>query len=152
MENSRRNLLSINSCRAELSGEAKEGRPEVSIVCPTFFFSGFAERLAWRRGCPNRSVAGPSGESEGARPSSNSGEEMALDISGDIGGFDIGDAPFIDVAFWDEPGDDEIFQPLRGIGIVLVVIIHPRIHLMTSRTVTQAAMRIKYPIRRKIGL
>jgi hypothetical protein len=47
---------------------------------------------------------------------------MALGVPAEIVGADLGDASFVNVAGWNKSGCDEISEPLRCIGINLVVI------------------------------
>jgi hypothetical protein len=49
------------------------------------------ERLTGTGACPDGPVVGPSGKSKSVRPDADSGEEMALDVSVEIGGLNIGD-------------------------------------------------------------
>jgi hypothetical protein len=57
--------------------------------------AGAKERLARATTCPNRSVIGPSGESEGVTPDADSGEKMALNIWSKVFWRDIFNAPFV---------------------------------------------------------
>ena len=97
-------------------------RPKVAVVGGTCAFAGARERLARATSCPNRSVVGNSCESEGKRPSGDAGEEMALCVASQIVGLDVANVPLVNVARCDVSCGDEVSEPLRGIGIDLVVV------------------------------
>jgi hypothetical protein len=120
--NRRLNLLSKDDCRAALGDERKPRRPQVAFVIGRLAFAGGAEGLAGARACPNRSVVGPAGESEGDGPSADAGEEMALGVAGEIVGAHVNDASLVNVAAGDVSGVDEVAEPLRCIGVDLVVV------------------------------
>jgi hypothetical protein len=82
--NRARSLLSKKLCRAALSDEPKPLRPEMTRIFERSTLSGFAERLAGTRTCPNRSIIAPSGKSQGEGPSANPGEEVGLRVSSEI--------------------------------------------------------------------
>jgi hypothetical protein len=68
--------------------------------------AGARERLARATTCPNRSVIGPSGESEGVAPDADSGEKMALNIWSKVFCCDIFNAPFVHVTWRDMASGD----------------------------------------------
>ena len=80
------NLLSKDDWMAALGDEVEPDGPQVAGVGSTFTFTGDAERLAGTTTCPNRSVLGPSGKVEGAAPSTNAGEEVALCVARQVSG------------------------------------------------------------------
>jgi hypothetical protein len=94
----------------------------VALVIERLPRTGGAEGLAGARACPNRSVVGPSGETEGDGPSGDTGEEMALGVAAEIVGSHVNDASFVNVATGDVSGGDEVAEPLRCIGVDLVVV------------------------------
>ena len=123
-----RNLLSKHDWRAALADEPKPRRPEMTGIFEALAFAGAAEGLAGARARPNRSVIGPTGESEGIRPSSDPGEEVALGEASQILRLDELDVSLVNVAWGDEPLGDEPSEPLGREGLVLVVVgrpIHP---------------------------
>jgi len=120
--NRRFNLLSKDDCRAALGDERKPRRPQVAFVIGRLARTGGAKGLAGTRACPNRSVVGPSGETEGNGPSADASEEMGLDVASEVVGPHVNDVSFVNVASGDVSGGDEVAEPLRGIGVDLVVI------------------------------
>ena len=84
--------------------------------------SGDGERGAGTRGCPNRPVWIPAGESEGDRPASDAGEEMDLGEASEVGRLDFPDVSVIDFSPGQQPGGDEIPQTVRDEGVVVVVV------------------------------
>jgi hypothetical protein len=98
------NLLSKNDWRAALADEIEPVGPEVAFVGGAATGAGGTKRLARTTTCPNRSVIGPSGESEGVTPDADSGKKMTLNISPKVFDSDIFNAPFVYVAGRDMPG------------------------------------------------
>jgi hypothetical protein len=82
-----------------------------------------AEWLAWTRAGPDWSVCWPSSVLQGERPSSDSGEEMALGESGKFMRLYLFDATFIHDAIWYMAFLDKFSKPRSSFGIELVVII-----------------------------
>jgi hypothetical protein len=117
-----RNLLSKDRCRPALGDERVKSGPEVSFVGMAFPLSRARKRLTWTGAGPDGSIVGPSSEAERVGPSANAGEEVALSIPGKVGCADIDDATLVDVPWGDVTGGDEVAEPLRGIGVDLVVI------------------------------
>jgi len=64
--------------------------------------------LAWARSCPHGFIVGPSGKPERETPSSNSCEEMALGISSKLNWFDVTDVSFVNDAWCDVAGCDQV--------------------------------------------
>jgi hypothetical protein len=77
-------------------------------VVETFLVARDAERLTGTTTCPNRSVVGPAGETQGAGPSADTGEEMVLSVSAQIVRLDIGDRSFIDIPWSDQTNADQV--------------------------------------------
>ena len=122
LSNRRRNLLSHDDSGAAGSDEAEELGPEVALVFLPLALSGNGERLAGAATGPQRATVGPSSKSSCIGPTADTCEEVALDIALEVVGLDIDNAPFIDIARRDTAGGDQVAQPLRGVGIELVVV------------------------------
>lgn len=117
-----RNLFSHDDSGPAGGDEAKEVGPQMPRIVCTGSFAGDRERLARAGAGPDFTVVGPSGEAGGVGPSADAGEEMALGVSSQVFGPDIHDAPLVHVAVGDQPGRDQVAQPLRGVGVKLVVV------------------------------
>lgn len=61
-------------------------------------------------------------EPKSETPSTDPGEEVVLAVASKIDGFDVTDIPRVDVAGRDQVLLDEMVQPLRSEGVVLVVV------------------------------
>ena len=87
----------------------------------------------------------PPGDAGRKAPSTDAGEEVALRVTGEVICVDIDDAPFIHIAWCDVPANYQIAQPLRCIGIDLVVIgCHGRAsHLMRDPSSYPGCLRIQ---------
>jgi len=66
----------------------------------------------------------PSGEFERIGPAADAGEEMALIVSADVAGADIGNGAFIDIAFGNQPRAYQFPEPCRRAPVVFVVVRH----------------------------
>jgi hypothetical protein len=82
----------------------------------------FAERLAWAASSPNRSVVGPSGETERVAPDADPGEEVALSIFGNVIWLDVSDVSFIYISRCNVASINQVAQPLSAIRIRFIVI------------------------------
>ena len=120
--NCRFNLLSKDCWRAPLRDERKPRRPQVAFVIACLARAGGRERLAGTTSCPNRSIIGPTGLTEGDRPAADACEEMGLAVAPEIVGPHVNDASLVNVAWCDLTGFDEVAEPLCGIGVDLVVV------------------------------
>lgn len=116
------NLFTKDCLRFSLLDEIEPGGPEVSLITGALLLSGGAEWLAGAASGPHWLVIWPSGEPQGVAPDSDAGEEMALCVSGKIVCSDILDAPFVHVAGRNVAGGDKVPQPLRGVGVDLVIV------------------------------
>jgi hypothetical protein len=116
-----RNLLSKDDCRAALADEVVPGRPEVPLVSKSSAFASRAERLTRARPSPNRSIVWPSCKTKSSGPDPDAGEEVALGVAVDLMGFDVFDASLVDHARCDVARCDQVAEPLRGVGVDLVV-------------------------------
>jgi hypothetical protein len=117
-----RNLFSKDNWRAELGDEAVKSGPEVSFVEMAAPPPDDRKRLTGWRACPDGPVVGPAGEAQGVAPSSDSGEQVDLSEAFEVGSPDIDNAPLVDDAIGDQPGRDQVLQPSRQEGIVLVIV------------------------------
>ena len=89
MGNRGRNLFSKDDWRLALANEPEPYWPEVALVGLATLLSGGTERLAGATSGPNRSVVWPSCLPEREGPSSDSGEEVTLDISAEVIGLHL---------------------------------------------------------------
>jgi hypothetical protein len=127
LANRRRNLLSHEDSGPSGTGEPEKVGPQVPIVSLGFSLTRDGERLARRGSGPELSIVGPPSKSGCEGPAADAGEEMALPVSGEVIGLNIGNAPGVDVAGGDQPRGNQVAQPLRGVGVELVVIVHARL-------------------------
>src|SRR5690606_10203420 len=117
-----RNLLSHENSGPSGTGESKPVGPQMPLIVLASLLSRDAERLAGRTSGPQLPVIRPSSKSGCIGPSADAGEEVALPVSGKVGGLDIDNASFIYVTFGDKSRVDEIAQPLRCIRVKFVVV------------------------------
>jgi hypothetical protein len=78
--------------------------------------------LAGATSCPNRSIVGPSGKSEGETPSGDAREEVALGVASEVIGLNIDDTSLVNVTGSDVSSRNEIAEPLGCIRVDFVVI------------------------------
>jgi hypothetical protein len=105
-----------------LCDEAVELRPEVPVVIEAFSLSGGAEWLAGAGAGPDRSVVGPSCETEGIGPDADAGEEVALGVAAEVRSSHVPNGSVIYVTFRYQFTVDQVAQPLRGVGVYLVIV------------------------------
>lgn len=117
-----RNLLSSDDCRLALFDEVEESGPQMPLVSKPLSFACRAERLARARSCPDRTIVGPTGATQGEAMHSDSCEEVALSKSSKLIWSDIFNAPFVNDAGRDVATSDQFAQPSRGEGVDLVVV------------------------------
>ena len=117
-----RNLFSKRNCRAALGDEAVKSGPQMSLIGMALALSRARKRLTRTGAGPGVPIIAPSGEPEGERPSTESREEMGLGITAEIVGLHVNDAALVNVAGRDVTSLDEVAEPLRCIGVNLVVI------------------------------
>lgn len=120
------NLLANNRCRFARGDEPIKSGPQVSFVGMAFSESRARKRLTRTTGGPDLSFAGPFGESQGETPAADAGEEVALVVSFEIGGFDFDDGSLVNISNWNESFADECAQPGAGFWIDFIVIIQVR--------------------------
>ena len=118
------NLLPKDNVRAALADKVEEHGPQVALVGLAELLACVAEGLAGTGAGPNRSSCGPVGKLQGVTPSADSGEEVALGIFGEFMRFNFGDAAFVHVSGWYQPGADEFAEPCGGFRVVFVVVVH----------------------------
>jgi hypothetical protein len=116
----RRNLLSKDRCRAALGDEAVKSGPEVSLIGMALALSCARKRLTGTGAGPDG--AAPAGELERVGPAADAGEEVALVVSGEIAGTDIGDATLVHVAVRNKSCCIEGAEPFGGGMVNLVVV------------------------------
>ncbi len=85
-----RNLLAKAYDRSSCFDETKEVWPKVPFIVERFAFAGRTEGLAGTASGPDFAVVWPSGEPQGIGPDPDSGEEVALVVSGEVAGSNIG--------------------------------------------------------------
>ena len=117
-----RNLLPSHDNGPTGSNETSHFWPEVPFVRRAFALAGGAEWLTWTASGPKGFIVWPSCESGCVSPPPQPGEEMALGVSDEIDGMDIGNTPFVDIAGGNVTRSDKISQPLGCVGINLVVV------------------------------
>ena len=122
MADRRFNLFTKDSDRAALADEIEPGRPQVAFVTNSRAFSCCAEWLAGAASGPHWPVVGPSGKPERMTPHADAGEEVALSVAFEIIWSDILDAPFVNITGREVACGNQVAQPLRGVGVDLVVI------------------------------
>jgi hypothetical protein len=115
-------LLAEDDGGAALADEAVELGPQVPLVVGSFPLARRGERLTGRASRKAGSVVRPTGESEGEGPAADSAEEMALNVSSKVSCRHLRDAPLIHIPLGYQPAPDEFPQPLRRVGVELVVI------------------------------
>lgn len=116
------NLLSKDRDRAALANEPRPMRPEMPIVGPAVAFPGARERLAGATTRPNRSVVGPSGESEGQAPTADPGEEVTLGEACKVARLDVDNGSLINFSVGNVARLDQLAQPGGSERIVFVVV------------------------------
>jgi len=80
------------------------------------------EGLAWAASSPELAVIWPSRKTGGEAPSTDAGEEVALSKSMKVIWLDIDNAPLVNFARRDVAGGDQVAQPLRRVGVKLVIV------------------------------
>jgi hypothetical protein len=118
------NLLPKDIFRAAFLDEIEEHGPEVPLVFVSELLSCCGEGLAGATSSPNRAVCGPSSELQGKRPSSDSGEEVALSIGSKVIWTNINDASGIDISCWDEFLSDKLSEPSCCFWVKFIVVVH----------------------------
>lgn len=118
------NLFTKDVSRPVCGQERRPDGPEVATVprAPPASACRARERLTRTTARPNRSVVGPSRQSEGVAPSADASEEVALGVASEIIGLDILDISLVHVAWGNVPRRDQVAEPLRGVRLVLVVV------------------------------
>jgi hypothetical protein len=116
-----RNLLSKEDCRVALADEVVPGRPEVPLVSKSSAFASRAERLTRARPSPYRSIVWPSCKTKSSGPDPDAGKEVALRVAEQFMRFDVLDASLVDHPRCDVACCDQVAEPLRGVGVDLVV-------------------------------
>jgi len=116
-----RNLLSKDDCRLALADEFVPRGPEMPLVPRASPLAGSTERLAGAASRPDLPVLGPAREPEREGPSPDPGEEVTLCEALDLRRADGPDVLRADLAIGYHPLTDQVPEPLRGVGLVLVI-------------------------------
>ena len=116
-----RYLLTNDDSRSTGGDEPEPLGPEVEVTRETLALARAGEVLAGARSGPDVDVVGPSGVSQRTGPDSESAEEMALPVAGDVCGLEVSDGSFIDDSCRDLSRGDEVARPLGCVRIVVVV-------------------------------
>ena len=90
------------------------------IVKPSAFTCR-GERLARAATSPHGSTSRESGKGQGVGPPCDAGKEMTLGVGSELIRGDVLDAAFVNDAGGDVAGCDQVAEPLRGVGVDLVV-------------------------------
>jgi hypothetical protein len=93
----------------------------VPLVSKPASFACRAERLAWAGAGPDRLVVTDACGSERAAPDSDAGEEMDLGVSREVVGCEVENRSPVNSAGRDLPGANEVFEPVGGEVVDLVV-------------------------------
>ena len=93
--------------------ELEPSRPQVALIVEGLSFARSRERLAGAGPGPDGSVIGPSGESQGAGPATDTGEEMELGERFEVIRGEITDIAGIDDSGGDVPLGNQLAQPSR---------------------------------------
>lgn len=130
------NLFAKDDERAALDDEPEPGGPEMPLVSKPSAFACRAERLARTGSSPDGAIVGPSGEAKGVGPAADPGEEVTGSEAGEVCGSDIPDIPCVYLTLRQMSGGNEVPQPVGGIRIDLVVVMHEyeigsRVHATT---------------------
>jgi hypothetical protein len=115
------NLLAKDAARATLADEPEHVGPEVAVVGLRLLLPGGAEGLAGAGAGPDGSVVGPSSESKSEGPTPDASKKMYLGEPFKVASVQVGDAPLVNHAVRDESFADQLAEPSRGLGVVLVV-------------------------------
>jgi len=94
----------------------------VPVVFDPELLSGAGKRLAGRRSSKDGSIVWPSGEAECETPAPDAGEEVVLGVSSQVIGAYLSHVSFINVTVGDVAGSDQVAQPLRCVGVELVIV------------------------------
>lgn len=81
-----------------------------------------AERLTGAGSGPDRPIAWPDCPPERESPAADPGEKVALPVLIEVGGEHVPDIPLVDISGGNKAICHEIAEPLRGMGVHLVVV------------------------------
>ena len=121
MDNRRRNLLSKNCWRFALADEPEPYWPKLAFVGSPFLLSGKAEGLEGVTTGPDGSIVGPTCDSEGDGPSTDSGEVVTLGEALEVIGIQLRDGARVLIAPRKVALQYQVAKPLGGVGVDLVV-------------------------------
>ena len=94
----------------------------MALVVGASALAGDAERLTRARAGPDGQIVGHACEAKRVRPASNSGEQVNLIEPVEVVRLNVGNRPLVDFAIGDLAFRNQVSQPLRREGVVLVVI------------------------------
>ena len=101
------NLLTKDDWRAALADELIPRRPKMAGIGAASLGASGREGLAGTRACPNRSVIGPSRESESVTPTADPGKEVALGEASEVIGVKGLDVSFINLSIGNQAVGDQ---------------------------------------------
>jgi hypothetical protein len=93
----------------------------VPLVIKPAAFACRAERLAWAGAGPDWLVVSDAGTSKGCGPQSDPGKEVDLPVGQNVVRCEVENRSPLDSAGRDLSGADEVFEPVRGEVVDLVV-------------------------------
>ena len=96
--------------------------PEMSFIVEGPALAGVAERLARARARPHGETIGHARHAQGERPPADAGEEVALCVGTKIVRVYLFYAAFVHVARSNVVARYQIAEPLRDVGVVVVVV------------------------------
>jgi len=118
-----RNLLAKDDWRRALADEISEDGPEMALVCGSELLTGAGERLTRARSRPDGLIVRHSRKTQGVRPSTDPGEEVALMVSDQLCWLDIHDATFVHRAFRNVAVFDKFAEPSSRFWIVFIIVV-----------------------------
>jgi hypothetical protein len=116
-----RNLLAKEYSRSARSDESEPLGPEVTFVGEAEALAGRGNRLAWTTSTPHVDIVGPACVAERSTPDTETAEEMALSVAGNVCGLEISDRSFIDDSWCKVSSLDQVAGPLRDVWIDIVI-------------------------------
>ena len=116
------NLFAKHHDRSARGDESEHFRPKVAAIVEASPPPGAGEWLAGAASGPHGAGIVPTGKAQGIAPDSDSRKEVTLRESHKIIWSNIGNAPFINLAWRDEVALDQLAQPCRRKPIDFVVI------------------------------
>ena len=119
-----RNLFAKHDWRTALSDEMEERGPKVPLVIKPAAFACRAERLTGARPGPEGPFVRPASKTRSKRPSSDSGEEMALSVTFKVIGLNVHYRAAIHDAERKVAAADQRLKPIRRGVVEFIVVDH----------------------------